>query len=77
MDCSMPIMNGYDATEKIRQFQRTYKLQQPLIIACTGHTEQEYIKKAWCHQMDEIVPKPAQTDLMKNILLEVIDYKLE
>ena len=74
MDCSMPIMNGYDATEKIRQFQRTYKLQQPLIIACTGHTEQEYIKKARCHQMDEIVPKPAQTDLMKNILQEVIDY---
>ena len=27
--------------------------------------------------MDEIVPKPAQTDLIKNILEEVVEYKLE
>jgi CheY-like chemotaxis protein len=29
-----------------------------MIVACTGHTEQEYIKKAWANQMDELVPKP-------------------
>ena len=64
----MPIMNGYDASEKIRNYQRSYKMQQPHIIACTGHTESEYVKKAWSHQMDEIIPKPAQIDLVKKIL---------
>ena len=29
-----------------------------MVVACTGHTEEEYIQKAWRHQMDEILPKP-------------------
>ena len=29
-----------------------------MIVACTGHTEDEYIKKAFMHQMDEVIPKP-------------------
>ena len=49
MDCSMPIMDGYEATDKIRKFHRTHLLNQPMIVACTGHSEAEYIKKAWRH----------------------------
>ena len=45
-----------------------------MIIACTGHTEEEYIKKAWCHEIDEVVPKPVRTDLMITILEEMLDY---
>jgi len=29
-----------------------------MVVACTGHTEEEYIQKAWRHQMDEILSKP-------------------
>ena len=29
-----------------------------MIIACTGHTEEEFIQKAWRHEMDEVVAKP-------------------
>ena len=68
MDCNMPIMDGYDSTKSIRQLYKKSKLQQPMIIACTGHTEPEYVKKAWQHQMDEIVPKPAHPDVIKSIL---------
>ena len=46
-----------------------------MIIACTGHTEEEYIKKAWCHEIDEVVPKPVRTDLMITILEEMLDYQ--
>lgn len=49
MDCSMPVMNGYDATEAIRNFIKAKRILQPMVIACTGHTEDEYIKKAWAH----------------------------
>ncbi len=43
MDCSMPVMNGYEASDLIREFVRTKKLLQPMIVATTGHTENEYI----------------------------------
>ena len=58
MDCSMPIMDGYTAVDKIRKFMKNANLEQPMIVACTGHTEEEYIKKAWLYQMDEVIPKP-------------------
>jgi len=45
-----------------------------MIVACTGHTEEEYIKKAWFHQMDEVLPKPTNVTTMKMILNDIIDY---
>ena len=41
-------------------------------MGCTGHTEEEYIQKAWKHQFDEIVPKPVNAELIKTILEEMI-----
>jgi CheY-like chemotaxis protein len=72
MDCSMPIMDGYTATDKIRNLKN---IQQPMIVACTGHSESEYIKKAFRHQMDEVVAKPANIEILKCVLNEMIEYK--
>ena len=58
MDCSMPIMNGYDASDRIRNFVKTKNFLQPMIVATTGHTEKEFIDKCWVHQMDEFIAKP-------------------
>ena len=46
-----------------------------MIVACTGHTENEYIKKAWNHQMDEVVAKPASIEIIKSIFKEIIMYE--
>ena len=43
MDCSMPVMDGYEASDLIRDFCRKNNIFQPMIVACTGHTEDEYI----------------------------------
>ena len=46
-----------------------------MIVACTGHTEIEYVKKAWRHQMDEVVPKPANIQVVKCIIDDMIEYR--
>ena len=43
-----------------------------MIVACTGHTEEEYIKKAWRYEIDEVVPKPTNIQVIKEILQEII-----
>ena len=47
MDCNMPIMDGYQSSEKIKNYQKINNQELSYIVACTGHTENEYIKKAW------------------------------
>ena len=43
MDCSMPIVDGYEASDEIRAFYQLLNCQQPKIIASTGHCEPEYV----------------------------------
>ena len=43
MDCNMPFMDGYEATNRIRQFLFEKDILQPIIIGVTGHTEDTYI----------------------------------
>lgn len=68
----MPIMDGYEATTLIRNEYDNLNLDQPYIVACTGHTEDAFILKAWSNCIDEIVPKPARVDVVIKILQELL-----
>ena len=68
MDCNMPIMDGYEATKKIRKYLHKKGLKQPVIAAITGHTEQSYIRRAIKSGMNQVICKPANAkDLHKLI----------
>ena len=47
MDCNMPVLDGYEATKQIRNLMYSHNLDQPVIIAVTGHTEDSFIQKAY------------------------------
>ena len=54
----MPFMDGYEATQKIREFLHQSKLKQPIITAVTGHTELPFIEKAIMCGMNQVLSKP-------------------
>jgi CheY-like chemotaxis protein len=58
----MPFMDGYEATQKIRQYLFIKGILQPIIIAVTGHTENEYIEKALDSGMNEVIFKPCMSE---------------
>jgi hypothetical protein len=43
-----------------------------MIVACTGHTEEEFIKKAWQVQIDEVLQKPVNIFILQEVLLDII-----
>ena len=46
MDCNMPFMDGYESTKRIRQYLFSQKIDQPIILAVTGHLEPDYVDRA-------------------------------
>jgi CheY-like chemotaxis protein len=71
-DLSMPGLDGFQVSMKIREFYDQNNFAQPYIVACTGHSEEMYIKRAWTHLIDEVIPKPARKEVVQEILEQVI-----
>lgn len=61
----MPILNGFEASSKIREYYDRHHVQQPYIVACTGLVHEEYDQKAWAHQIDEMAQKPIPLEQLK------------
>ena len=62
MDCSMQPMDGYTASKLMKKYCQETNIDPPYIVACTGHTEESYIQKAWDNDMDELIPKPCRIE---------------
>ena len=73
MDLNMPVMDGATATRNIREFLYENDLDQPIICGVTGHTEQEYVKRAIEQGMNMVYSKPLNLNLLKK-LLKSINY---
>ena len=43
-----------------------------MIVATTGHTENDYINKCWVHQIDEVISKPVNVSIIKKLLNDII-----
>ena len=72
MDVQMPRMNGYEATQKIRQLTDVKKAQIP-IIAMTANAFEEDRKHALDAGMDGFIMKPFRVDEMMKVIGEVME----
>jgi len=69
MDVSMPVMNGFEATRVIRDYEGEHGLTPTPIVALTAHAMAEDRKKCLAAGMDDYVSKP----IPKDRLLEILD----
>lgn len=71
MDCEMPEMDGYEATREIRRREEGTPSHLP-IVALTGHTSDEEVRK--CHQagMDQVMTKPVTLTVLRANLQELL-----
>ena len=68
MDCQMPFMDGYEATQEIREFLYSKNILQPIITAVTGQTSKGDVKKCLDSGMNQVSSKPLKADVIKDLL---------
>lgn len=71
MDIQMPIMNGYEATKRIRSMESSYCRQIP-IIAMTANAFEEDKALALQAGMNDYIAKPIQIDKMLKVIGKVL-----
>lgn len=76
MDIQMPVMNGYDATRKIRQLEDPFRSSIP-IIAMTANAFAEDRQKALFVGMNDHVAKPVDMNVLIPVLEKHIRTKKE
>jgi signal transduction histidine kinase/CheY-like chemotaxis protein len=68
MDCEMPHVAGYEATEAIRRFEEEHHLPHLPIVALTAHALEDVRRRCIDAGMDDFLTKPINTRLLVRVL---------
>ena len=70
MDCSMPILDGFEATKRLRAMMRSEIISHIPIIACTAFVQVQERQRALDSGMDTVCSKPLDRDKISSIIKE-------
>jgi CheY-like chemotaxis protein len=70
-DLNMPVMDGNTAALQIREYLYNKGLEQPIIIAITGHCEDTFVKEALKDGINMVVGKPLKYEYLKEVLMRL------
>ena len=68
MDCQMPVMDGYEATEKIRIWEKNNNRERTHIIAMTANVMEGDKEKCISYGMDGYIPKPLEFEKVFSLI---------
>lgn len=72
MDMQMPVMDGYEATKKIREIERDENMKKTPILALTAYALQDDIKKSIEAGCDDHISKPVKKKELVNKIGTII-----
>ena len=72
MDCNMPVMDGFKATQEIRRYLSAApgNIRQPLIAALTAYTTESFEESSLMAGMNRFLTKPLSIDKLKEVMIE-------
>ena len=73
MDCEMPNMDGYTATERLRQWEAHQGVPPLFICGVSAHVLQEFRDRALQAGMNEFIAKPLRRDDLLRVLMDVAE----
>ncbi len=71
MDCEMPIMDGYQATREIRQFEQNNSIEPIAIIAASAHALDEHLEQSMAAGMSDHLSKPITSSALRRTLAKL------
>jgi PAS domain S-box-containing protein len=75
MDMQMPIMDGYEATKTIRDWENSFSRERAVIIALTANALKEECDKAFKMGCDAHLTKPIRKQKLVDFLQQVVNDK--
>lgn len=73
MDCFMPVMDGFEASMRIRELERERGDDRRLaIVACTAQASSDDFRKCLEAGMDDFLAKPIQAHMLRDKLQALI-----
>lgn len=75
MDCQMPEMDGYTATQKIRELESANSLKRVPIVAMTAHALRGDKEQCLQAGMDDYISKPISIPKLESILSRWLEHK--
>lgn len=77
MDCQMPVMDGFTATQRIRELEAEGRLERLPIIALTAHAMQGDREACLSHGMDDYLSKPFNLNQLYEVLTRWLPERLD
>ncbi len=72
MDCKMPVIDGYEATETIRQFEQDNGLDKGIIVGLSANAFTGSTNEAITSGMNDYLTKPIDRDKLMQLLKQYL-----
>lgn len=73
MDCEMPVLDGYQTTRRIREWEADNNQKRIPICALTAHAMDEHVEKCLAAGMDYHLAKPIRQPVLEKMLLNILN----